>query len=85
MPDLEALKLDRADWDRERVIVRGKGDVERTAVITELARSAVERYLAARTDDVPPLFLSYSTPGVASGSPSAVLRMCVLVLVPRTG
>jgi integrase/recombinase XerD len=56
----EALQLDRADWNRERVIVRGKGDVERTAVITELARAAVERYLATRSDDAPPLFLSYS-------------------------
>jgi integrase/recombinase XerD len=56
----EALQLNRADWQRERVIVRGKGDVERTAVITEHARAAVEAYLAARTDDAPPLFLSYS-------------------------
>ena len=56
----EALQLDRADWNREQVIVRGKGDVERTAVITELARAAVERYLAVRPDDAPPLFLSYS-------------------------
>lgn len=56
----EALQLDRADWNRERVMLRGKGDVERAAVITVLARAAVERYLAARTDDAPPLFLSYS-------------------------
>jgi integrase/recombinase XerD len=27
----EALQLDRTDWNAERVIVRGKGDVERTA------------------------------------------------------
>jgi site-specific recombinase XerD len=39
--------------------VRGKGDVERTAVITEHARAEMERYLAARSDDAPPLFLSY--------------------------
>jgi integrase/recombinase XerD len=42
------------------VVVRGKGDVERAAVITGHARDEVERYLAARTDDAPPLFLSYS-------------------------
>jgi hypothetical protein len=29
-------------------------------VVTDLARGAVERYLAARADDAPPLFLSYS-------------------------
>jgi integrase/recombinase XerD len=56
----EALQLDRADWDPARVTVRGKGDVERTAVITEHARAEVERYLAARSDGAAPLFLSYS-------------------------
>jgi site-specific recombinase XerD len=56
----EVLRLDRADWHRERVVVRGKGDVERTAVITEHARFEVERYLAARSDTAPPLFVSYS-------------------------
>jgi integrase/recombinase XerD len=55
----EALDLDRADWNADRVVVRGKGDVERTAVITEHAREEVERYLAARDDDAHPLFLSY--------------------------
>lgn len=56
----QALQLDRADWDRDPVIVRGNGDVERTAMITEHARAAVERYLGARTDDAPPRFPSYS-------------------------
>lgn len=37
----EALALDRADWNRHTVIVRGKGDIERTVVITDRAR--VER------------------------------------------
>src|SRR5205823_3974953 len=59
-PHLGALQLDRADWHRERVVVRGKGDIERAAVITGHARDEVERYLAARADDAPPLFLSYS-------------------------
>lgn len=44
----EALQLNRTDWNRDRVIARGKGDVERTAVITEHARVEVDRYLAAR-------------------------------------
>jgi integrase/recombinase XerD len=33
----EALQLDRADWNWERVVVCGKGDVERAAVITRHA------------------------------------------------
>jgi site-specific recombinase XerD len=56
----EALQLDRADWTGDRVVVRGKGDMERSAVITEHARAEVEGYLAARGDAAAPLFLSYS-------------------------
>jgi site-specific recombinase XerD len=44
--------------DSHRVIVRGKGDVERTVVITDRARADVNTYLAARADDVPALFVS---------------------------
>jgi len=60
----EALGLDRADWNRSRVIVRGKGDVERTVVITDRARTEVDTYLGARTDPGVALFVSYS-PGRA--------------------
>ena len=49
----EALQLDRTDWAGERVVVRGKGDVERAAVITDHARAEVARYLAARGDAAP--------------------------------
>jgi len=56
----EALALDRADWNTTRVIVRGKGDVERTVVITDRARTEINTYLDARTDPGPALFVSYS-------------------------
>ena len=79
----EALQLDRADWNRERVVVRGKGDIERAAVITGHARDEVERYLTARADDAPPLFLSYSR-ARGSGSPCVVPRMSARGSVSRT-
>lgn len=53
----EALAVDR-------VVVRGKGDVERTVVITDRTREITNRYLAARTDDAPALFINLS-PGRA--------------------
>lgn len=56
----EALALNRADWSRHTVIVRGKGDVDRSVVITDRARAEVDRYLTARTDEGPALFVSYS-------------------------
>ncbi len=60
----EALTLDRVDWNDTSVIVRGKGDIERSVVITQRARTEVNLYLAARDDDGPALFVSYS-PGRA--------------------
>ena len=38
----EALALDRLDWNTLSVIVRGKGDVERSVVITDRARTEVD-------------------------------------------
>lgn len=56
----EALALDRTDWNTRRVIVRGKGDIERTVVITARARTEVDAYLQARTEGAPALFISFS-------------------------
>jgi integrase/recombinase XerD len=53
----EALSLDRQDWGHDHVVVRGKGDRERSVLITENARHAVDEYLAARTDASPALFV----------------------------
>ena len=55
----EALRLDRDDWRPDRMRVIGKGDRERTVLITEKARQAVEGYLAARTDPSPALFTGF--------------------------
>jgi integrase/recombinase XerD len=60
----EALALDRAAWNTVAVIVRGKGDVERSVIITDRARTEVNAYLAVRTDQGAALFVSYS-PGRA--------------------
>ena len=60
----EALALNRLDWNTSSVIVCGKGDVERSVVITDRARGEVGAYLRARDDDGPALFVSYS-PGRA--------------------
>ena len=56
----EALALDRLDWNARSVIVRGKGDVDRSVVITDRARTEVDAYLQAREDGGAALFVSYS-------------------------
>ena len=53
----EILRLDRSDWGREHLLLRGKGDRERTAMVTDRARGAVDLYLAARQDPSPALFI----------------------------
>jgi site-specific recombinase XerD len=55
----EALRLDRGDWQPDRMRLIGKGDRERTVLITEKARQAMEDYLAARTDPSPALFIGF--------------------------
>ena len=55
----EALDLDRADWRRDRVTVRGKGDRERVVMVTARAHDAMQDYLAARADPSPALFVSF--------------------------
>jgi integrase/recombinase XerD len=55
----ELLRLDRADWARDRLVLRGKGDRERPALVTERARRAVDAYLRARDDRSPALFISF--------------------------
>jgi len=55
----EALRLDRRNWQPDRMTVIGKGDRERTVVITEKARQAMQQYLEARTDPSPALFTGF--------------------------
>ncbi|MNT19184.1 Tyrosine recombinase XerD [compost metagenome] len=47
-------------------MVRGKGRKDRPVFIGEAAALRVEDYLAARLDNLPPLFLSYSRNNISS-------------------
>ena len=48
-------------------MVRGKGDRERSVLITDAARVAVDQYLAARNDPSPALFIRLQPATRASG------------------
>jgi site-specific recombinase XerC len=48
-------------------VVRGKGDRERSVLITDSARAAVDEYLAARDDDAPGWFVGHQ-PGLSRGT-----------------
>lgn len=55
----EIVGLDLADYDRRTgvLVVRGKGNKERTAFVTNGSRNALETWLSARGEEAGPLFL----------------------------
>lgn len=66
--ELVNLNRDHVNTKRREFMVRGKGQKDRPVFIGEAAASRVEDYLAARLDNLPPLFLSYSRNNTASTS-----------------
>jgi len=66
--ELINLNRDHVNTKRREFMVRGKGQKDRPIFISESAASWVDRYLDARNDTLPPLFLSYSKNNVASSS-----------------
>jgi site-specific recombinase XerD len=58
--ELAQLNRDHINTQRREFMVRGKGQKDRPVFIGEAAAERVKDYLAARLDNLPPLFLSYS-------------------------
>ncbi len=66
--ELIHLNRDHVNTKRREFVVRGKGQKDRPIFISQDAAGWVDRYLDARKDSLPPLFLSYSKNNVASTS-----------------
>jgi site-specific recombinase XerD len=66
--ELVNLNRDHVNTKRREFMVRGKGQKDRPVFIGEIAAAHVEDYLAARLDNLPPLFLSYSRNNISSTS-----------------
>jgi site-specific recombinase XerD len=66
--ELVNLNRDHVNTKRREFMVRGKGQKDRPVFIGEAAASRVNDYLAARLDNLPPLFLSYSRNNTATTS-----------------
>lgn len=64
--ELVNLNRDHVNTKRREFMVRGKGQKDRPVFIGEATASRVEDYLAARLDNLPPLFLSYSRNNTAT-------------------
>lgn len=58
--ELVNLNKDHINTKRREFMVRGKGQKDRPVFISESASQHIENYLHSRTDNLPPLFLSYS-------------------------
>ncbi len=66
--ELTNLNRDHINTKRREFMVRGKGQKDRPVFIGEATAHHVEDYLAARLDNLPPLFLSYSRNSTATTS-----------------
>lgn len=64
--ELVNLNRDHVNTKRREFMVRGKGQKDRPVFIGEAAAIRVDDYLAARMDNLPPLFLSYSRNNMSS-------------------
>ena len=64
--ELVNLNRDHVNTKRREFMVRGKGQKDRPVFISQPAADRVNEYLAARFDNLPPLFLSYSRNNLAS-------------------
>lgn len=58
--ELINLNRDHINTKRREFMVRGKGKKDRPVFISESAADHVENYLSSRTDNLDPLFISYS-------------------------
>lgn len=66
--ELVNLNRDHVNTKRREFMVRGKGQKDRPVFIGATSAEHVEEYLAARSDSLPPLFISYSRNHTASMS-----------------
>lgn len=66
--ELINLNRDHVNTKRREFFVRGKGQKDRPIFIGQEAAGWVDRYLGARRDNLPPLFLSYSKHTVPSNN-----------------
>ncbi|MEP6710098.1 MAG: site-specific tyrosine recombinase/integron integrase [Candidatus Saccharibacteria bacterium] len=64
--ELVNLNRDHINTKRREFMVRGKGQKDRPIFIGKTAAGRVNDYLAARIDNLPPLFLSYSRNNITS-------------------
>jgi site-specific recombinase XerD len=64
--ELVNLNRDHVNTKRREFMVRGKGQKDRPVFISKAAAEHVDNYLHARIDNLPPLFLSYSSNNIAS-------------------
>ena len=66
--ELVNLNRDHVNTKRREFMVRGKGQKDRPVFIAKSTAERVTDYVAARLDNLPPLFLSYSRNNITSNS-----------------
>ena len=77
---LASLKISQINLDREEFTVRGKGDKNRIAFLSQQARYALKKYLGMRKDDAPYIFIRHdrakaSVKAIGSLTPRSIERL----------
>ena len=62
LSELSGMDIGDIDFDRESVVVRGKGNKEREVYFDAKTKLHLEKYLSNRNDDNPALFVSLLKP-----------------------
>ena len=70
--ELDSLKIDQINLDRDEFSVRGKGDKVRVVFLSGQARFYLKEYLAQRKDDCPYLFIRHDR--ASGGSTKKVVK-----------
>lgn len=73
--EIVSLNRDHINTARREFMVRGKGQKDRPIFVSQAAAGHIEDYLAARTDSLVPLFLSYSRNSSASDTSGDYRRL----------
>ena len=72
--EMTELNRDQVDLNRKKLIVHGKGNRERSVILTDIAAMLLQEYLDERTDDNPALFLGLRSERLEPGGVRRMLQ-----------
>lgn len=72
--EMTELNRDEVDLQRKKLTVHGKGNKERSVILTDVAAMLLQEYLDSRTDDNPALFIGLKSERLEPGGVRRMLQ-----------